>query len=140
MKNNKGQFTNDSRPESKTGKMIACKHCGKECYVIKSRWQTFKYCSNACSNHKGYQKNTGRTHLKKAKVTFIGTLKQYKALHWWIGLQKGKASNFHCKFCLKQAQEWANISQEYNSDVNDYMPLCSKCHFNYDKQYLRLGL
>ncbi len=65
MRNNKGQFTSDLRPEKRNGKILKCQWCGKEEYIIKYRINIYKYCSHECSNHKGLRKNTGRTHFKK---------------------------------------------------------------------------
>ena len=34
--------------------------------------------------------------------------------------------------------QWANKSKEYKRDLNDWISLCSKCHFRYDGQHLRI--
>ena len=63
----------------------------------------------------------------------------YYALHDWVQSRKGKA-----KYCLyaktlysdcRGQYEWANISQEYERDINDYMSLCNKHHNQYDSKF-----
>ena len=81
---------------------------------------------------KGIRFNPAGEFKKGHGKSFAGTVKEYKALHYWVGLQRGKANTYGCVFCQKQAEEWANISHKYKQDVNDWMPLCKKCHFKYD--------
>lgn len=139
MRNSKGQFTSDLRPEKKTGKILSCELCRKQKYIPINRLNTFRFCSNKCSNHKGYQKNTGRTHFKKGKIIFTGTPNEYKSLHYQIRKELGNP--LFCEKCgSNQKIQWANRSQQYKKDLLDWIALCMKCHFNYDKQYLRLSI
>lgn len=61
----------------------------------------------------------------------------YIALHAWVKKYLGRADK--CTFCSStQKIQWANKSQKYRRDLSDWIKLCSKCHFRYDKQDERL--
>ena len=115
-----------------------CLTCLKMFNVILARKNTAKYCCMACSKARGICTNTGRTHFKKiinsdeGNYNWKGQGASYSAIHQWLKRKLGKPT--HCKFCDKTAGrfEWANISKEYKRDLNDYMPLCYKCHDLYD--------
>jgi len=63
----------------------------------------------------------------------------YGGLHMWVSNQLGNPSK--CSKCGKREDEtkkhriiqWANISQKYKRDVNDWIALCIKCHREKDK-------
>lgn len=57
----------------------------------------------------------------------------YKALHEWIGVNWGKAKEYKCSHCPRQALDWANIDDIYNRERKNWMPLCRSCHRIYDK-------
>jgi hypothetical protein len=58
----------------------------------------------------------------------------YQALHIRIKKLLGKASKCeHCGTKTSTRYDWANISHEYKYDINDWISLCHKCHFAYDK-------
>ncbi len=76
----------------------------------------------------------------KVKIKFKGTLAQYKALHWRIGRMLGKPRV--CDNCKKlivtpKGIDWANISGEYKEVKEDWIRLCRKCHYEFDKQEFR---
>lgn len=56
----------------------------------------------------------------------------YKSLHEWIGTNWGKAKEYRCK-CLKQALDWANITNMYNRERKNWEPMCRSCHKKFDK-------
>ncbi len=56
----------------------------------------------------------------------------YTSLHQWVIRQKGKADK--CLFCGSHENvEWANRDHKYKRGLNDWMPLCKKCHWKYDQ-------
>lgn len=62
----------------------------------------------------------------------------YFGVHDWIEKKQGKARDKKCSFCGSNKNVvWANISHEYKRDLTDWITLCTKCHFYYDKQNLR---
>lgn len=61
----------------------------------------------------------------------------YDGIHSWVRRNKGKPNK--CSFCKSiEKIEWANKSHKYKRDLDDWISLCHKCHFQYDKNY-RLG-
>lgn len=55
----------------------------------------------------------------------------YKQVHDWVRSKLGKART--CENCHSQRNvDWANISQDYLYDLNDWKPLCRSCHKRHD--------
>lgn len=57
----------------------------------------------------------------------------YSSLHEWIGVNWGKAKEYTCSHCPKQALDWANIAGIYDRNRKNWMPLCRSCHKKFDK-------
>jgi NAD-dependent SIR2 family protein deacetylase len=57
------------------------------------------------------------------------------AMHAWIYKQKGKAKNYKCVDCGKQAIDWSNKNHSYRRVLEDYFPRCRSCHKIYDKKF-----
>lgn len=80
--------------------------------------------------------NKGKPYLKNEKHgRWKGDEVGYDGLHRWIGRKKGKP--VICEHCGKtflngRAIHWANKSQLYKRDLNDWMRLCVACHKKYD--------
>ena len=62
----------------------------------------------------------------------------YNQLHKWVVKYLGKPNV--CEHCgksglsSKQRQiDWANKSHEYKRDLSDWIRLCKKCHYHYDR-------
>ena len=58
-----------------------------------------------------------------------------KAIHDWVVSHKGKAIEYQCKHCNKQAKHWANKDHLYKRNLDDFMALCVSCHRKYDYKY-----
>jgi len=59
----------------------------------------------------------------------------YRALHIWVEQRLGKAT--HCDLDnshFSSRYHWASVSREYRRDINDWIQLCPKCHFLYDRK------
>ena len=61
----------------------------------------------------------------------------YSGLHQWVVKQLGQPTE--CEYCGKDGLtgrfiQWANISGEYKRDLSDWIRLCAKCHWNYDRR------
>lgn len=55
------------------------------------------------------------------------------ALHKRIHRKYGPAKNKKCsKGCGKNAKDWALIGKQYSDKLEDYTPLCRKCHIALD--------
>lgn len=71
-------------------------------------------------------------------VSWRGNDVGYHGLHIWVRKHKGKA--IICQNCGKSHDRihWANISNEYKRDLDDWMQLCPSCHMQYDNNKLSL--
>lgn len=57
----------------------------------------------------------------------------YGAIHERIKVRLGRPSKCeHCKTTTAKKYEWANISKEYKTDLDDWIRLCVSCHKRYD--------
>lgn len=79
--------------------------------------------------HKG--KMTGSSH-----ILWKGEKANYRSIHAWVVRWKGKPET--CEKCGKSGLkgryiQWANIDHKYRRVLEDYVRLCTKCHFEYDK-------
>lgn len=116
-----------------------------QCWVCKSIFFEYvslkrKYCSRACYDKKQkIHPNSGA--YKKGHLGFVGVYNYqwqgekvgYHALHNWVGKWLGKPKT--CTLCNSaRFVQWANKSHKYERNLNDWVALCRKCHFRYDKQ------
>lgn len=63
----------------------------------------------------------------------------YKAIHAWIRRQKGEPQKcLHCGITNEEKRlEWANKYHKLTRNVEDYIPLCPKCHNIFDEHNKR---
>jgi hypothetical protein len=88
------------------------KTCSRACYFERIRKIIKK--DNESPNWKG--SNVGKS-----------------ALHQWVQKHKGNPKQCeHCKTTKAKQYDWANISQEYRRDLDDFIRLCRSCHAKYD--------
>jgi len=59
--------------------------------------------------------------------------------HRWIDRKLGKAKNYKCIICGKQAYGWSNKDHTYTRNLEDYQPLCCSCHLKWDYKYNNRG-
>lgn len=103
-----------------------------------------KFCSDKC--YRKLQKETITEETRK-KISKNNSGKNawnwkylnvnYNVLHSWVRRHKGIPQK--CLHCEKQwdkpkSIQWANIDHKYRRVLEDYIPLCFKCHRNYDKK------
>ena len=113
VKQNSGWFKKGSEPHNKGENFV---HSG-----------SFK------AGHEAYS-GIEKTQFKSKPWTFKGTISECKALHHWVNKEKGKA--YECLFSSIECRggyQWANKSGHYKKEISDYIPLCAKHHFDYDK-------
>ena len=65
------------------------------------------------------------------------TMTHRRALHKRLKQQKGRARDYKCHDCEKQALDWSNVSHEY-IDIDDFVPRCRSCHTRYDGKVVNL--
>ena len=72
----------------------------------------------------------------KLAYQWQGEKVSYRALHFWIQRNLGKATK--CSACGKEGTgrqiHWSNISRKYKRVFSDWQQLCAKCHKEYDKK------
>ena len=57
----------------------------------------------------------------------------YSARHLRVYAARGPAADYLCEgLCGGQAYDWATIHDRDGMDVMDYIPMCHRCHFQYD--------
>src|SRR5713226_7918792 len=63
----------------------------------------------------------------------------YFTRHSRVKKARGSASQHLCSGCCgSQAREWATIHGRAGLDIFlDYVPLCARCHHEYDGQHLK---
>lgn len=74
------------------------------------------------------------TEFKKGQIpsNFKGDAVGYASLHAWIRRHFGNPRQ--CEHCgSSQKVEWANVSLEYLRKIEDWIPLCFRCHRRFDK-------
>lgn len=152
-RNSKGQYTNDPRPEMRTGEFMKCSVCGREKYFINTKLnRKIFFCGRRCywnSMKRKPNSKTGKKVTEQGRINiglaakskrvgsengiWKGESVGYGALHDWVKRWRGKADK-----CMvndptcKGRFEWANISHEYKRDLNDWMSLCKSHHTRYD--------
>ena len=78
-------------------------------------------------------------HIYKGKSHKLwkGNKVGYYALHTWLQRELGKPDT--CEFCGKSGLKgkfihWANKSKKYKRNLKDWLRLCAKCHYYYDRK------
>jgi hypothetical protein len=131
-----------------TGRIKKCLTCGKEFYA--PYWLEVKngakYCSHPCYGKSKEGKSPWNKGIKGSMIEnsgsfgskeslWKGTIEEYKMLHYWVGKYFGKPTT--CEMCNKEEIgkriHWANISGEYKKQRGDWVRLCAKCHYKFDK-------
>lgn len=56
----------------------------------------------------------------------------YKGIHTKLVREIGKANEFECVDCGKQAHEWSYVHDTDPQDIDNYDPRCRSCHKLYD--------
>lgn len=59
----------------------------------------------------------------------------YGANHMRVKYHRGKAAAQLCAGCCGRAgKDWALIHGRSGADPFDYLPMCRRCHYQYDKE------
>lgn len=58
----------------------------------------------------------------------------YHSLHYWVRKTLGKPGLCtYCKTTEAKKYHWANISGEYKKTIEDWVRLCARCHYFFDR-------
>lgn len=106
---------------------IPCQNCNKVFARTEGKKQI--YCSQSCAF--ADMKDDKHANWKGDKVSYSG-------LHKWVAARLGKP--MECEFCGYKSENpkeihWANKSQEYKRDLDDWLRLCAGCHRQYDANW-----
>lgn len=97
-----------------------------------------KFCSRECirtsTQFDGSQ--NGEKHYE-----WLGDKASYSSKHHWMRKVLGKPKScLHCGKLNKEARDgrsiiqWANVDHKYSRLPEDYIPLCPRCHKQYDQR------
>lgn len=113
---------------------------GKGIYKHKSSWNKNRNMSDypQCGFQIGHSGFRLEGLFNEDNASWRGKDVKYRALHTWIASRKGKASNYKCVGCGGQAEEWSNVDHSYLRKLEDFQPLCSRCHKEYDRMRTNL--
>jgi hypothetical protein len=64
--------------------------------------------------------------------TRITDSKEYNRIHREVVKAKGKAKEYLCVDCEKDAMDWSCIKGSSGSHIDDFEPRCRSCHLRYD--------
>jgi len=78
-------------------------------------------------NHKPYKKFKEEHPMWKTDEEIL--------VHSWIIRKKGKAKNYKCELCSKQAHDWSNKDHKYRKVLEDWQHVCRGCHQKWDYKY-----
>jgi hypothetical protein len=88
---------------------------------------------------------TLRIGKKEQNGNWKGDNAGYQGIHTWIIRNYGKPKK--CEKCHKKSDEnslknyihWANMSNTYKRERTDWLQLCAKCHYHYDRNKPKKG-
>jgi len=129
----------------------------KECKNCKKKFKPYfreqvNCCSDCYFKSEDLKEFARNSHLIKNNGSWkgnLGNIKEdagYTAIHEWIN--RNKEFTFNCEICDKKVEsrgqlDLANVSGDYNRDVNDFIWLCRSCHTKFDKlkkRYIVIGV
>lgn len=104
------------------------KTCSHACQLKGNKFRMGKIPTNAWK--KGDTSGERNTNWKGDNVG-------YDALHDWVKRKLG--TPMQCSVCggvykNPKQMNWANKSKKYKRNINDWVRLCKKCHFQFDKE------
>ena len=132
------------------GYLGKCKTCAREdnkpsngkekrqCIVCNEKFNTTrsevkKGGGNCCSRNCWYKHFRKTVKCGEDSNNWRGDNVGMSGLHNWVERKKGKPKKCeHCATTKAKQYDWANISQEYKRDLDDFMRLCRSCHAKYD--------
>lgn len=159
MRNEKGQFNSEPRPEKRKRVTLACPICSKIFEVGEYRLKSgiIICCSRSCGTTKsktGWERPPISDETKKK---IASTLKEfyknpedtpkwkgdnvgYFGIHDWLTKHYGQPIG--CEVCglddPNRQYYWANLSGAYTRDRFDFKRMCPPCHKKYDNKMKKI--
>lgn len=117
------------------------------CKIVFVKYQNKKYCSVACATNgrAGWRHSeSSREQMSRIRLArFSGEpipIQEwdnvgYGGIHSWVRRALGKPKT--CVFCGVESNrlQWANKTGKYLREAGDWLRLCGKCHYWYDRAY-----
>jgi len=112
-----------------------CTDCGTELEVgvnwSPSRARNRTYRCNKCHKDKY---GAPRSYYHAYDMTYKRTHPGYQSNHHKVRVLRGVAREYLCAGCCGgQAAEWAHVHDTDPADAKNYVPLCKRCHTDYDR-------
>lgn len=101
---------------------LTCAGCGKVGLGKHSK----VYCSRACAF---------RSKIGNSAGAWKGEIAGYSAIHKWVTATFGKPQL--CERCgtTGKRMHWANIDHKYRRNRADWIPMCARCHYAFDREH-----
>lgn len=79
------------------------------------------------------KKNMSKSHRGVLAYNWKGEYSTYSNIHKWVNKWKTRPDG--CENCgeTKKRMHWANKDHKYRRVLEDYIFLCPKCHYEFDK-------
>jgi len=108
--------------------------CSKECGDKSKKIPWLEKFQMKPGDMRGFRTRFTKGHgVGDKNVNWKGEDAGYFAKHIWAGKWWGKPQFCEkCKCSDRRTYHWANISDTYQRDRNDWLRLCVSCHKNYD--------
>ena len=128
----------NTRKDRKSGLTSWCKPCIKiknKTYYDKNAEKIIEGRKQYYQAHKEERRDYERLRYKKRYDSNPEYYIKYTNIHKWV--RKRKIKPKYCSICNQEKKlQLANISGEYQKNINDYLWLCQECHYLYDKNKL----
>lgn len=116
------------------GGLPNCLECGKKLSIRHGKYQYCKHCVGKSPDH---IKNLSQSHIGintgEKHPLWKGDSATYRVIHRWVERVMGKARECHDCGKTEGRIHWANKDHKYKRVEEDWISLCPKCHFTYDK-------
>lgn len=108
-----------------------CVECGKKFFT---RIQEIKRGGGmTCSRDCYFQRFRKIVKKEGESPNWKGDRVGKSSLHIWVEKHRGKPRKCeHCGTVKAKQYDWANVSQKYKRNLNDFIRLCRSCHAKYD--------
>lgn len=114
------------------------KACPPDCVCGRHKYNNHgKKCLPDCNCARHYSTPIGEKHYRWASPPTEYARRWvytdfYTTVHARISRYRGKASEYECVDCSKQAIDWSWIHDTDHVNIYNYEPRCRKCHGRYD--------
>lgn len=123
--------------------------CSRECHGMsmfgKTPWNKgIKYTSRmkgrlnlrGLKGGQGWNRGIKSPLQDELKPNWKGESVSYSGIHHWVARKLGKPNK--CQSCgavkSRYQMNWANVDHKYRRVLSDWLRLCRRCHYSYDKK------